>query len=271
MKRKRWLLRPMSLIVAIKVTAGDIVLVGDRRATMGDPRALVGLDEQVTKLYDYAPGVALGIVGTPGVVVPAVRHAKSAFAAAVAAAAAAAGAGGPVPDALATLRDALRDHYLSNFGVRPFITDKQIIDGRPNATILYADRQAQRLSILTSEVNFTVLDDGRPYLMAGVTPYANYLYQRLSRADFTTAEAVRLGLFLVTETSRLDPKVGSECDVLILEAAHTVTLTASQIGRIVEENRTRFATFAASFKDPVPPSVPPSGQPPQPPATPTPP
>ncbi len=49
----------MSLVVAMRVAAGDIVLIADKRATHGDPRALVGLDEQVTKLIDYSSGVAL--------------------------------------------------------------------------------------------------------------------------------------------------------------------------------------------------------------------
>jgi hypothetical protein len=205
----------MSLIVSMRVAAGDIVLVADRRGTHGDPRGLVQLDEQCTKLHDYSPGVAIGIVGMPGVVFPAIQHARATLVAGNAGMA----AGGPQPDSLTILRESLREHYINNFGLRPFVTEKNIIDARPGATLVYSDRATGRLALLPSEINFTPVDDGRPYAMAGVTQYAMYLYQRLWRDDLNTNEAVRLGLFLVTETSRLDPKVGPDCDVMILTAS----------------------------------------------------
>jgi hypothetical protein len=229
----------MSLVVAMKVTCGDIVLVADRRATVGDPRGLVGLDEQVSKLHEYTTGAALGIVGVPGVVVPAVQRGLEILTS-------------QGIDPLQALRTALAEHYLKNYGARPFITDKPLIDSRPDAALLYADYAGQRLVILPSEMNFAPVDDGRPYAMLGVTPYAMYLYQRLWRSDFSPSEAVRLGLFLVTETSQLDPKVGPDCNVLILEKAGISRPSSDDIGQIVEENRERFASFAKSFKDNVP-------------------
>lgn len=220
----------------MQVAGDDVVLAADRRGTYGDPRGLVCLDENMTKLHVCGP-VVLGIVGMPGAILDPVR----AFQAGVAVAA----------DPIATLALALRQHYEKNFGLRPFISNGQILDGRPQATVLYADRRpgAAGLCTLPSELNFTPIPPGPRYVMAGVTNYALYLFQRLWRDNFSVDEALRLGAFLITETSKLDPKVGPIPDLAVLSASGAKQLDRAEIDKIVAGNDERIARFARSFQE----------------------
>ena len=58
----------MSLVVALQLANNDVVLAADRRATQGDPRGLVAIDENVRKLFHFGSGAALGIVGFPSAI-----------------------------------------------------------------------------------------------------------------------------------------------------------------------------------------------------------
>lgn len=155
------------------------------------------------------------------------------------------------PDPIATLSQALRQHYEKNFGLRPFISTGQILDARPQATVVYADRRpgAAGLCQLPSELNFTPIPPGPRYVMAGVTNYALYLFQRLWRDTFSVDEALRLGAFLITETSKLDPKVGPIPDLTVLTSSGAKQLDRPEIDKIVAENDERIAQFARSFQE----------------------
>ncbi|MBM4398034.1 MAG: hypothetical protein FJ087_20400 [Deltaproteobacteria bacterium] len=229
----------MSLVVAMQVRNDDVVIAADRRGTFGDPRGLVALDECVCKLIPFGGNAALGIVGMPSAVLEPIDAAIAQFAA------------NPGQDRVAVLHQHLHDYYKRHFGIRPFVANAPVQDSRPQVNITYVDRRPSGKGIysLPSEVNFTPLPIGRPYALAGVSQYALYLYQRLWRADLTATEAAHLASLLITETSKLDPKVGPEPDVLILKADGISRLEKKEVDGILKKNDKRIADLAASFKD----------------------
>jgi hypothetical protein len=85
--------------------------------------------------------------------------------------------------------------------------------------------------------------------VAGVFPYALYLYQRLWRPDLSALAAARLAALLICETSKLDPKVGPCPDVLILKQTGLVRFTEDEIRKILEQNENRISRLANSFKE----------------------
>jgi hypothetical protein len=228
--------RTMSLIVAMQVVGDDVVLAADRRGTYGDPRGLVCLDENMSKLYVYGHA-ALGIVGMPGAILDPVRAVQAGVAGA--------------PDLVPPLSASLRSHYEKNFGLRPFLSNSQVLDARPQATVLYADRRpgAIGLCTLSSEYNFTPVPAGQRYVMAGVSNYALYLFQRLWRDSFSVDDGLRLGAFLITETSKLDPKVGPIPDLMVLRSDGAEQLDRSRVDEIMKGNDERIARFASSFQE----------------------
>jgi hypothetical protein len=230
----------MSLVVVMQVANGDVVIAADRRGTIGDPRGLVALDECVRKLIPFGVGAALGIVGMPSAVLRPVQQALADI-----------NAGRPREDIVGHLSDLLKEHYRVNFGLRPFITDKPIQDARPQVAVVYADRRrdGKGLFVLPSEVNFAPLPVGRPYVMAGVSQYALYLYQRLWREDLSAQQAARLAALLVCETSKLDPKVGPLPDIMILEEERTLEFGRGDVENMMRENEERIGSLARSFKE----------------------
>ncbi|HNT27496.1 MAG TPA: hypothetical protein PKH10_04865 [bacterium] len=228
----------MSLVVAIQVESNDVILAADRRGTIGDPRSLVALDEGVSKLQKYGTQAVIGIVGTPAAVITPIRLAQETIAA------------NPAAHPLTVLTGTLKAHYHEHFGLRPYITEKPLVDARPVAIVLYADRRphGQGLFQLPSPNNFTAMSDDRPYLMAGVSQYALYLFQRLWKQNFTIEEAKYLAAFLICETSKLDPKVGPTPDILSLTEAGIQRSSEDEIAQIMVENTRRFDSFAESFR-----------------------
>lgn len=228
--------RSMSLVVAMQVGSDDVVMAADRRGTYGDPRALVCLDENMNKLH-VCGNAALGIVGMPGAVFSPIVAVQNQAA--------------TTPDLVGALSAALREHYVKNFALRPFITNAQLMDSRPSATIVYADRRAKAAGICTlpSELNFTPMFTGQRYVMAGVTSYALYLFQRLWRDTFSVNDALSLGAFLITETAKLDPKVGPIPDLMVLTSNGAELLDRNRIDAIIKVNDERMEKFASSFQE----------------------
>ncbi len=228
----------MSLVVAIQIGSNDVVLAADRRGTYGDPQGLVAVDENVPKLFPYGEQAVLGIVGNPGAVLWPMREAQALLAA------------GPAGDPVAILRQTLKKHYTDHYGLRPLITPSPVIDSRPLAIVLYADRRPGGVGLiqLQSFDNFAPTPVARPYAMLGVATYAQYLFQRMWRDDFAAHEAIRLAAFLICETGRLDPKVGTTPDVMVLGETGVRQMPREEISAIVNENDNRVAAFAQSFR-----------------------
>jgi hypothetical protein len=227
----------MSLVVAIQVTNNDVVVAADRRATFGDPRGLVALDEGVCKIIPFGEGAALGIVGMPAAVYEPIKNVLPVAEKA------------PINDRLHLLHDALKQHYNKHFGIRPFVSQAPVQDSRPQVEVTYVDRRPNGTGIYTlpSGLNFTPMPMGRPYALSGVANYALYLYQRLWRPNLTADQAAELAALLITETGKLDPKVGTEPDILILEPSATRRFENGQIERIIKANDARMSRLARSF------------------------
>ena len=194
------------------------------------------MDESVDKLY-VCGKAGLGIVGLPGAVLEPIRQMQ---------------ASATEKDLIPQLAEALKAHYGRNFGLRPFVVKEQVVDLRPQATIIYADRRpgAAGLCVMPSELNFSPIFMPQRYVMAGISNYALYLFQRLWRDTFSVNDALGLGAFLITETSKLDPKVGPVPDLMVLGADGAQALDRSRIDEIIKVNDQRMAKFASSFQEP---------------------
>lgn len=245
----------MSLVVAMQVRNDDLVFAADRRVTIGDPGGLVALDENAVKLFRFGPASLIGIVGMPGAVLGPIRQAITRLAAPPPPPPPSVPGAPPAPipapiDPSELLSLHLRQHYQQHYGLRPMVTQQMVQDSRPFAIVLYGDRRprAEGLMQMASWDNFTPTPFPRPYAMAGVSQYANYLFQRFWRDDFTTDEALRLAAFLICETGRLDPKVGTVPDLMVLEAAGVRELPRAQVDAIVKDNEKRLDRFAKSFR-----------------------
>lgn len=231
----------MSLVVALKVRTGEVVLAADRRGTYGDPRELVAVDDNLSKIQPYGCG-AFGIADCIGQVLMPVLATKAML----------------PKDSDATtivqvLAVSLKEHYHTYYSAVKWFRLKTEIDTRPNATMIFVDPKpvgdSTGLYVFDSKEDFAPRLEPRPFAFLGTPQYAFYLYQRLWREDFSVGEAQHLAAFLITETAALEPKVGCTIDMLIVGSERVASTSAEDVKRILSKNSERSTLFAGLFRD----------------------
>jgi 20S proteasome alpha/beta subunit len=236
----------MSIIIAFKLNTKEVVFAADRRGTFGDPRQLVCIGDNHKKWFRYGQSI-IGIVDSIGHVLPSVNYARETLNNTM---------NGQdrnmASSPLDTLYNGLKHKYITIFGNRSLVSATPQIDDRPTADILYIDEKSTEdsgLYVLPSQQNFGPVLISEPFCVIGSQFYAKYLYQRLWKADYTVNDAVRLAVFMVSETSKVDPKVGGGVDVVVLSNARVQEIPQTEIEEIERINELHFKTFADSFQD----------------------
>lgn len=212
---------PMTLVVAIKAQGG-IVLAGDSRGTIGDPRGLTAINDTQIKVNQ---------IGNNGI----------AFA-------------GSAEFALALLDEYRKRNLASRTNIDELVTAVAKVSGdlydqwfrtlkpseRSGVILLLAGYRGRTnkeplIYILNSQTNFAV-GVAPEMMMAGVPQYAIYLFHRYYDPTITLERARALAEYLISETASQDPKVGGPIHIAEVTPDGYKKLTDDEVKKLNEAN-----------------------------------
>lgn len=226
----------MTLVVALQSIDG-MALATDSRSTIGDPRGTTAMNDTANKLFRLSDHCAL-------IVSEAAELAN-------------------------TLVDELQRHISKDD------IDKIVVDGSKQFRSRYAEWfkdvtqenrpvvhfimsglarnpkdtsfSIPRTYLLSSQTNFAIQLATDGCMMAGIVQYAIYLKHRFYDPNMEVDQAIRLAIYLISETATQDPKVGGS-----IKAAHIIPTGYSQLSEeevegIIRENGEQNKTLKSFF------------------------
>lgn len=195
-----------TLIVALRAKDG-IVLAGDSRGTVGDPRGLTAIRDTETKLFQLSGYSGMGIAGSSelaasifDILKPKIDSEKLSY----------------IDEILNKAREVVKqsyDDWFAKFSLKDRPALLLIICGYNRV----ADDQLEpKTYLLSSGLDFApqLFPDGNA--LVGVVQYAVYLKHRFYAASMTCNQACRLAVYLITETATQDPKVGGPIKMALI-------------------------------------------------------
>jgi len=219
----------MTLIVALQGKDG-LVLAGDSRGTIGDPRGLTAINDNQTKLFKLSSYCGIGVSGSSELAAKIIDELKVQLTKKNAEYA---------DDILNSTRNLIRTRYDDWFS-------KFEVDKRPGLGLilvgLHKPKPVERLVkmrtfLLTGNEDFAprLFPDGNCLL--GVPQYATYLMHRFYDPGMTVENLSRLAVYLIAETATQDPKVGGPIRVatIILDKGYQ-ELDESRVDEIINLN-----------------------------------
>lgn len=217
----------MTLIASLEGVDG-IVLAGDSRGTVGDPRGLTAINDTHTKIFQLSAYCGIGISGASELAnrcVDALRRViqqKNLV---------------DVDDIVNETYNWIKAQYQGWFGgPKPWFSAQQqgpIIDQRPKLIFIICgynknSNQQGRIYLITSDLDFAPQLCISGHMLAGVPQYAVYLLHRLYNRQMKLENISALAAYLITETATQDPKVGGP--------VRMAAITIDQGFKIFEEN-----------------------------------
>lgn len=196
----------MSLVVTFKAKDG-IVIAGDSRGTIGDPRGLTAIADVHRKIFKLSPFVGVSAVGAAELASALLDKMEAKLS-----------SEGKVyiDDVIGSFRQHVRG--LFNEWFQQFPIDKR-------QGVLFAlggyrandDQKEPMIYMLASQADFAPHLYARGACMIGVPQYATYLFNRYYDPEMTKEEAAALSVYVISETASQDPKVGGPINVAIIE------------------------------------------------------
>lgn len=188
----------MTLIVTLQGIDG-LVLAGDSRGTIGDPRGLTAINDSFTKLFRLSKYCGIGISGASelGATIidtlnKQIGNGKLEY----------------TDDILKETRSLIRSNFDDWFNKFP-------VNERPAMNISVVgytrnqdDSLIPRTFLLSSQLDFAPQLFPNGNCLHGVPQYAVYLMHRLYDSQMTVDSLSRLAAYLIAETATQDPKVG---------------------------------------------------------------
>lgn len=225
----------MTLIVALKCVDG-IVIAADSRSTIGDPRGLTAMNDTATKLFKLNESCAVAVSGAGELAFNLVDS---------------------IQRELANRKYSV-DRYAQEAGKKfrqqyaEWFKDMHA-EARPAVNFIMVgleklnDIPTPRTYLLTSQTNFALQLAIDGCMLAGIVNYGVYLKHRFYDPSMGIAQALRLAIYLITETATQDPKVGGPIRAAKLTSEGYVQLTDSEIDGVIEENNQQNAALKKFF------------------------
>ena len=195
----------LSLVVVLEARDG-IVIAGDSRGTIGDPRGLTAISDVHRKVFRLTSHVGVGVVGSAELGSALLDQMEDKLAA----------AGHLYMDeVLPAFRSQIRNLFNDWFQQFP-------VDKRPGVLFaLGGYRHAEgehkpMLYILASQTDFAPQLFDKGTCMIGIPQYATYLSNRYYDRNMRASHAIALGVYLIGETASQDPKVGGPIQVAVV-------------------------------------------------------
>ena len=182
----------MTLVVCFKGKDG-LVLAGDSRGTIGDPRGLTAITDSMIKIFklsEYVGAVAFGQAEMAAQLIEEVRNSlkgEKYFA-----------------QIFHVMRETLRKEYGSWMERVPR-------EERPVVGFIVAgfeENKDVRVYYLTSPLDFAPQLVQTGIALGGIPQYATYLTHRLYDSEMTMEQLIHLAVYVISETATQDTKVG---------------------------------------------------------------
>ena len=227
-----------TLIVALRATDG-IVLAGDSRGTVGDPRGLTAIRDTETKLFQLSNFAAMGISGSselaaavfdvlkPQLELKRLDH---------------------IDGIMTKAREVVKQKYDEWF-------DKFALDKRPALLLTLCGYErgqdaglVPKTYLIGSPLDFApqLFPDGN--CLVGVVQYAVYLMHRFYDPQMNCEQACRLAAYLITETATQDPKVGGPVKMATLRNTGFSWVQEDEIKQILDTNAEQNEKMKDFFK-----------------------
>jgi len=226
-----------TLIITLRAKDG-IVLAGDSRGTVGDPRGLTAMRDTETKLFKLSTYVGLGISGSSelaaslvDVLNPKIEQGKLEHIDAI----------------MGKTREVAKQCYDDWFAKFP-------LKDRPGLLLTLCGyekamgKSEPKTYLLGSVMDFApqLFPDGN--CLAGVVQYAVYLMHRFYDPSMTCEQACRLAAYLITETATQDPKVGGTIKMARIRPSGLLWVGDEEIKSMIQRNEEQNKQLRASFK-----------------------
>ena len=227
-----------TLIVALRAIDG-IVLAGDSRGTVGDPRGLTAIRDTDTKLFQLSNFTAMGISGASelaasifDVLKPQIELERLEY----------------IDGIMNKARKVVKQKYDEWF-------DKFALDKRPALLLTLCgyekDKNAglkPKTYLIGSPLDFApqLFPDGN--CLVGVVQYAVYLMHRFYDSLMNCQQACRLAAYLITETATQDPKVGGPVKMATLSNTGFSWVQEDEVKRIIATNAEQNEKMKDFFK-----------------------
>lgn len=200
----------MTLIVTLRGTDG-IVMAGDSRGTIGDPRGLTAINDTYQKIFRLSGFCGLGISGASELAMKLIDEIQNRIVQANMKFT------DPILD---ETRKIVRNRYHEWF-------EKFKLEDRPGLHLLIIGYQKSkqapdmmpRTYLLSSQMDFAPQLSPNGNMLIGVPQYAIYLMHRLYNPKMTVANLTLLTAYLISETATQDPKVGGPIKIATITPA----------------------------------------------------
>lgn len=227
----------MTLILSLRGMDG-MVLAGDSRGTIGDPRGLTAINDSYTKLFKLSDYCGITVAGASELAAKLIdelavilARGKHVYADAI----------------LLETRKLVRARYDDWFA-------KFKLETRPDVHLIITgyhkgqhNEMIPRTYLLASPMDFAPQMSPNGNMMAGVPQYAVYLMHRLYNPAMVVADLTRLAAYLISETATQDPKVGGPLKIATLTPSEgfreLADAAVAEIIKLNEEQNTRLRNF----------------------------
>jgi len=199
----------MTLVIALEAKDG-IIMAGDTRGTIGDPRGLTAISDVHKKIFELTRFCGIGISGSSELgtalldgIQKKLSDSKVVF----------------VGEAMSQTRLHVRAIYNDWFSQFP-------IDKRPVLLLTIAgcdkieERRVPKIYLLNSQLDYAPMLFDKGICMIGIPQYATYLANRYYDRSMSKENVAALAEFLIAETASQDPKVGGPISIAIISPAN---------------------------------------------------
>lgn len=195
----------MSLVIIFKAHDA-IIIAGDSRGTIGDPRGLTAISDVHRKIFRLSSHVGVGVVGAAELGSALLDQMETRLSSANSI---------YLDDVLTTFRSHVRNTFNEWFQKFP-IEKRQGILFALGGYRSIGDQLEPMIYMIASQTDFAPHLFTKGSCMIGVPQYATYLSNRFYDPQMSSEEAAILAVYLISETASQDPKVGGPIKVAII-------------------------------------------------------
>jgi len=192
----------MSLVITLKANDG-IIIAGDSRGTIGDPRGLTAISDVHRKIFRLSSHVGVGVVGAAELGSALLDQMETRLSSANCI---------YLDDVLQKFRADIRTTFNEWFQQFP-IDKRQGVLFALGGYRLAGEQREPMIYMLASQSDFAPHLFTKGSCMLGVPQYATYLANRFYDPQMSCKEAAALAVYLISETASQDPKVGGPIKV----------------------------------------------------------
>lgn len=198
----------MTLVIALESKNG-IILAGDTRGTIGDPRGLTAISDVHKKLFQLTKYCGIGVSGSSELGTALLDGLQKKLADKNCEF---------IDKAMVETRSHVRTLYNEWFSQFP-------MDKRPAVLLTIAgyveveSRRLPKIYLLNSQLDYAPMLFDKGVSMIGIPQYATYLANRYYDRNMDKENIAALAEFLIAETASQDPKVGGPINIAIIEPA----------------------------------------------------